>query len=260
MINGYWVILRSELFSLFISPATYVSTFYFLALLGVGFRFFIESFIGTNWILPPLSSLAVGLIFGSPALIPFLTMRTLAEERRLGTLETLMSAPIEGSSIIIGKWSASYLFFLIICCGAYAYPLLLWLLFPEQAQTLGFNHIEHWIGGFIFLMSFGASFTAIGIFASSVTRNQMVAGMLTFSLITLYLAIMAFSYGEPHQVASNNAYDQFLSSIGGSLNKGLDKLQFFAVGIIHIPTILHQFIVVFLFLTLATLQIERMRH
>ena len=94
MMQRYWVILRKELFSLFISPATYVSTFYFLALLGLGFRFFIESFSGTNWILPPLSSLALGLLFGAPALIPFLTMRSIAEERRLGTLETLMSAPV----------------------------------------------------------------------------------------------------------------------------------------------------------------------
>ena len=260
MMNGYWVILRTELFSLFISPATYVSTFYFLALLGVGFRFFIESFAGTNWILPPLSSLSVGLSFGSPALIPFLTMRTIAEERRLGTLETLMSAPINAGSIITGKWCASYIFFLLICCGAYAYPLLLWAVFPEQALTLGFNNFEHWIGGFIFLMSFGASFTAIGIFASSVTRNQMVAGMLSFSLITLYLAIMAFSYGDPSEVSTNSSFEELIQSIGGSLNNGLDKLQFFAVGIIHIPTILHQLIVVFLFLFLATLQVERIRH
>ena len=80
MMQGYWVILRTELFSLFISPATYVSTFYFLSLLGVGFRFFIESFPETNWILPPLSSLTLGLLF-RPALIPFLTMKTIAEEK-----------------------------------------------------------------------------------------------------------------------------------------------------------------------------------
>ncbi len=111
MMQGYWVILRTELFSLFISPATYVSTFYFLSLLGVGFRFFIESFPGTNWILPPLSSLTLGLLFGAPALIPFLTMKTIAEERRLGTLETLMSAPVNASSIIFGKWSGKLYFF-----------------------------------------------------------------------------------------------------------------------------------------------------
>lgn len=260
MKQGFWVILRTELFSLFISPATYISTFYFLALLGVGFRFFIESFPTTNWILPPLSSLVLGLLFGAPALIPFLTMRTIAEERRLGTLETLMSAPINASAIILGKWCACYVFFLVICCGAYAYPLIILLLFPEQALSLGFNNIEHWVGGFVFLMSFGASFSAIGIYASAVTKNQMVAGMLSFSLIALYLSIMVFSYGEP--VVSNNidSLRQLFYTVGGSLNKGLDKINFFAVGIIHFPTILHQIIVVLFFLSLGTLQIEKIRH
>ena len=260
MMQGYWVILRTELFSLFISPATYVSTFYFLSLLGVGFRFFIESFPGTNWILPPLSSLTLGLLFGAPALIPFLTMKTIAEERRLGTLETLMSAPVNASSIIFGKWSGSYIFFLIICGGAYAFPLILLSLFPDQAQSLGFHKSEHWVSGIVFLMSFGASFSAIGVFASSITKNQMVAGMLSFSLITLYLSVMAFSYGEPNQNNEFNSLSEILGLLGGSLNRGLDKINYFAVGILHIPTILHQIIVVFFFLSLATLQVEKIRH
>ena len=117
----YWVILRAELFGLFISPATYVASFYFLSLLAIGFRFFIESFATTDWILPPLASLVVGLVFGSPALIPFLTMRSFAEERRLGTLETMMSAPVGSVSLVFGKWSASYLFFLLILF--YLFPL-----------------------------------------------------------------------------------------------------------------------------------------
>ena len=260
MTQGYWVILRTEIFSLFISPATYVSTFYFLALLGVGFRFFIESFPATNWILPPLSSLALGLLFGAPALIPFLTMRTIAEERRLGTLETLMTAPVDAVSIIAGKWSASYFFYLLICCGAYSYPLLVCIIFPGQAESLGFLKPEHWIGGFVFLMSFGASFCGIGFFSSSITRNQMVAGLLSFSLITLYLAIMAFSYGEPTKIDEFRSYDDLFAMVGGSLHRGLDKIQFFALGVLHIPTILHQLIVVFFFLSLAKLQVEKIRH
>ena len=87
----------------------------------------------------------------------------------------------------------------------------------------------------------------------------MVAGMLTFSLITLYLAIMAFSYGTPSPHIDQNSPNEIINSMGGSLNNGLDKLHFFAVGVIHVPTIFHQLIVVFLFLSLATLQIERMR-
>ena len=127
--NSYFVILRYEIFLLFISPATYVSSFYFLSLIGVGFRYFIESFIHTDWILAPLSSITLGLFFGSPALVPFLTMRSLAEEKKLGTLETLNTAPINFISLVIGKWTACFLFLLqllcfvfhILCCLHYSF-------------------------------------------------------------------------------------------------------------------------------------------
>ena len=231
--SGYWHILRHELFGLFISPATYVASFYFLALLGIGFRFFIEGFARTDWILPPLSSLVVGLTtFGAPALIPFLTMRSFAEERRLGTLEALMSAPVGSFGLVLGKWSASLVFFMIICLMALCYPLLLWYGFPEQAMSLGFNHFEHWAGGFIFLTSFGASFTAVGIFSSSLTKNQMVAGMLTFTLLTLYLAVMAFLFGDYRDFSNPSGLKEFIDICLGSLNQGLNKAQHFAVGII----------------------------
>ena len=256
----YWVILRAELFGLFISPATYVASFYFLSLLAIGFRFFIESFTTTDWILPPLSSLVVGLVFGSPGLIPFLTMRSFAEERRLGTLETLMSAPVGSISLVLGKWSASYLFFLIICAFAFCFPALLHFLFPEQGETLGFTQYEQWIGAWAFLMIFGASFTSVGIFASSITKNQMVAGMLSFTLLTLYLSIMAFSFGESSSLNYIDNFADFWNACLGSFGHGLHKLQHFSVGLIDVGTIFHQLILSFLFLSLATLQVERLNH
>ncbi len=258
--SGYWNILKHELFGLFISPATYVASFYFLALLGIGFRFFIEGFARTDWILPPISSLIVGLTFGAPALVPFLTMRSFSEERRLGTLETLMSAPIGSFGLVLGKWTASLVFFLLICILALCFPLLLWVGFPEQALSLGFNHIEHWIGGFIFLTAFGASFNAVGIFASSLTKNQMVAGMLTFTLLTLYLAVMAFSFGEYRDFATPSGPKEFIEICLGSVIQGLNKAQHFAVGIIDLATLFHQAVLAFLFLSFATLKIERLKH
>ena len=83
MMKGVGVILN-ELFCLFVSTTTHIHI-YFLCIIGLGFRLFLESFIQQIGFLPPLSCHSVGLIFGSPALIPFLTMRSIAEERRLGT-------------------------------------------------------------------------------------------------------------------------------------------------------------------------------
>ena len=71
---------------------------------------------------------------------------------------------------------------------------------------------------------------------------------------------MAFSYGEPNQNYEFNSIGEIIGMLGGSLNRGLDKINYFAVGILHIPTILHQIIVVFFFLSLATLQVEKIRH
>ena len=258
--NGFFNILRHELFSLFISPATYVSSFYFLCLLGIGFRFFIEAFGTTDWILPPLSSIVLGLTFGAPAIVPFLTMRAFAEERKLGTLETMMSAPVSSIDIVLGKWTASLTYFLLIATLAVCYPLLLWYGFPEQAETLGFTDFEKWIGGGLFLFAFGCTFNAVGIFASSLTNNQMVAGMLTFTILTLYLSVMTFSYGEYDHLTQPSSIKEFFQACMGSINQGLTKSQHFAVGIIDLPTILHQFVITFLFLSLAILQIERYHH
>ena len=254
------VILRAELFSLFISPATYVSAFYFLALLGIGFRFFLEGFASTNWILPPLSSLVLGLTFGSPALIPFLTMKSFSEERKLGTLETLLAAPVDIWGLVCGKWCACFVIYLLIVLGAFSYPLAVVVFFPEQATSLGFLNIEQWIGGFAFLMMTGASFTAIGIFSSSVTKNQMVAGMLTFSILTMLLASMTLSLGDtPDNANISNPFEFFMTCLG-SIANGMSKIEFFVVGIIDISTILHQALLATLFLTLTVIQVENLNR
>jgi ABC-2 type transport system permease protein len=255
----FWVILKYELFSLFISPGTYVATFYFLSLLAIGFRFFIESFVHTDWILPPLSSLVVGLLFGSPALIPFITMRSFAEERRSGTLETLISTPISNFMLVLGKWCACYLFFMMISLLAFGYPAILLISFHEQGYSLGFHDAEVWIGNGLFISTFGASFTSIGIFASSLTKNQMVAGMLTFTILTLYISGMAYLFGRDLIFGNNDFTNAIYHSVSSTMN-GLNKLEQFAYGLIDIPTILHQIIVAIFCIVLTTIQINRIHR
>ena len=228
----YLVILRAELFGLFISPATYVASFYFLSLLAIGFRFFIESFATTDWILPPLASLVTGLVFGAPALIPFLTMRSFAEERRLGTLETLMSAPVGSLSLVFGKWSASYLFFLLICGCAFCFPLLLLLMFPDQGATLGFTNFEQWIGGWLFLMAFGASFSAVGIFASSVPESNGRPACFHSPFLRFIWPSWPFLWETRPRPNQSINFPTFGTQAWVPFGNGLHKLQHFAVGLI----------------------------
>ena len=88
----------------------------------------------------------------------------------------------------------------------------------------------------------------------------MVAGMLAFTLLTLYLSIMAFSFGESSSLSSIDTFSDFWNACVGSFGNGLHKLSHFSEGLIDLGTIFHQMILSFLFLSLATLQIERLNH
>ena len=114
---------------------------------------FYRKFPGTNWILPPLSSLTLGFFLEHR--IDSISYDEYAEERRLGTLETLMSAPVNAGSIVLAN-GGSYIF-LIIAEGL-MHSINPIIVVPRSSQSLGFNKSEHWISGIVFLMSFGASF------------------------------------------------------------------------------------------------------
>ena len=86
----------------------------------------------------------------------------------------------------------------------------------------------------------------------------MVAGMLTFTLLTLYIALMTFSFGDSTSTEYSSKPEKLIAALFGSFNKGLIKLEQFSVGLIDISTILHQISLTIFFLILSTIQIERL--
>ena len=86
----------------------------------------------------------------------------------------------------------------------------------------------------------------------------MVAGMLTFSLISISLGIMSVSYGDVMPIDNTNFIEHLFHSIGGSISGGLDKLQSFSVGIVDLSTIFHQLI--FWFFSFCPLQLFKLKN
>ena len=256
----YFQIVKQEVFTLFISTTTYISSFYFLCLLGISYRFFLEFFSSTNWILPPLTSLLIGLLFGAPGLVPFLTMRTFSEERKLGTLEVLMSAPVSPTELVLGKWTASLLFLYTIFGLSFCFPLITYLIYPATGISLGYNEHSQWIGIVSFLAFHGCTFTALGIFASTLTKNQMISGMLTFSLISIYLTAIIFTFGQSFPISENQDLVDYFASTFLSLSSGLSQMHNFSLGLLDLKTILHQITLTVLFLFLAIFQVDRIKH
>ena len=244
--RNLFVILRQEVFCLFISPATFVAGFYFLMVLGLLFWFHLGNYPYSDAILPPISDATVGLFM----IIPFLTMRSLAEERRAGTLETLLATPTPTIVIVIGKWGAAYLYYLSLCALALGFPALTVYFF--EVEELHLLEPAYLIGGGLYLTASGAAFVAMGVFASSLTKSQLVAGMLTFSLLLGQFALMIYFFINPPPEASTMVGEAITQSLV-PLFRGLQDLRDFTRGAIDSRPVIYHLSTAALFLGLASL-------
>jgi ABC-2 type transport system permease protein len=175
----YFTILSHEIRALLYNASTYVAAVLFLLVMGFIFAGILDAYSKEPQEIAPAA--VFFQLFWLPVffMVPLLTMKSFAEERRLGTLETLLTTPVSTAEVVLGKFSAAYLFY-----------MLLW------GSTLGFHYFLHLyahdiryldsgplIGGYLFIAVSGLLFIAIGILASTVTRSQAVAGILTFTLL-----------------------------------------------------------------------------
>ena len=170
-----WTLIKRELRAYFDGPAAYVVLSVFLAIIGwfFGNALFLQNVAS----LRPVFNLApfIFLFF-----VPALTMAAFAEERRSGTLELLLTFPIRDWQVIAGKLIAVSMLLLIAIglTGVYAFTV----------AVLGDLDFGATAGGYLGLFLLGGTYASIGIWASSLTRNQVVAFILGFAIIfALYL-------------------------------------------------------------------------
>ena len=172
---------------LLINPPTYIAAVLFLSLMAV-----LYSDVLSLMVNEPQDDLPIPLFLGYfwiPVffVVPLLTMRSIAEERNAGTLETLMTTPTSRAAMVLSKFFGAYSLYMLLWFSALSFPLISAQFFPDtRAGTLQMQLISI-IGGYLFLALSGILFISIGIFSSSITRSQLVAGM--FSFTTLFIAI-----------------------------------------------------------------------
>lgn len=163
--NNIMVIARREFKSYFDSPVAYIVLTFFLIVTGYFFtsNLFLanQADLRTLWGIVPLL-----FVF----FIPALSMKLLAEEKKSGTIELLYTYPIKDSEIVVGKYLAALglLGVLVACTIVYAITI----------GSLGNMDSGQAVAGYIGLILMAASYLAIGVFATSVTDNQIVAFIL----------------------------------------------------------------------------------
>ncbi len=174
-------IMERELFSLFFSPIGYIVIAGFLLITGV-------IVLVTGSIAPGKPATLRSVFDFTPyvltIIIPAISMRTISEEYRSGTIETLTTAPVTDTQFVIGKYLAAMIFYTIMLAGTLVY-LLLMIMFgnPDVGASLA---------SYLGLLLLGASFMAFGVFTSSLTKNQIVAWMLGMVPLMLFVWFAAF--------------------------------------------------------------------
>jgi ABC-2 type transport system permease protein len=172
------LVFRRELAAMFGGPLAYVLGAIFVLLTGYFFYSDLALFVlvgGANqtrglWRFVFLDYRLVALL-----VVPLLTMRLFAEERRLGTLEVLWTYPVPDRDVLAGKFLAAYVAYLAMLGTTAVGPAILWVLHPFAVTPL--------LAGYVGMALLGAAFVACGIAASTVTENQVVSAMLTYGVL-----------------------------------------------------------------------------
>ncbi len=212
--NGTVVIAQKELKQLFGSPIAYVALAMFFVI--TGFLFF--SLVGVYAVqvlqlqgTPPPDFNPTRLIF-TPLyqdtsfililLIPVLTMRLVAEEDRTHTMELLATSPVTSSAIILGKYLAAAVLFLVLLALSAYMPLSLAMIGRLDWGLLASSYIG--------LVLLGGAFLSIGLFASTLNENQIVSAAIGFALLLLFW-VLGFA-----QQASGSGVQQVLTALSFS--------------------------------------------
>lgn len=235
--SNIFIIAKKELKSYFNSAVAYVVFAMFLVLSG--YFFSVILLVTKNASLEgALYNTTITLLF----LIPLITMKLFAEERKLGTLEILMTKPVRDFEVVLGKFlaSLSFIFLMFLSTGVYVL-----ILFKYGNPEIG----PMW-SGYLGLFLVAACFATLGIFASTLTENQIIAAVLSFAFILL-LWIANWISG---QLELNAKVDEFLSYI--SLAGHFDD---FVKGIIDLKSIVFyiSFIVFWLFAATKSIGVRR---
>jgi ABC-2 type transport system permease protein len=182
--RNIWIIARRELGALFLQPIAYVFAITITLITGLLFAAQL-SFATLQGGGPPpdLAQILSTFTFLSIFIAPALTMRLLSEEQQTGTLELLMTLPVRDMEVILGKFLAAFIFYLLIVALTFIYPVIL--------LRFGNPDIGPMLSSYLGVMLWGASILGIGLLASAMADNQINAFMLAFGIILLlYLTLI----------------------------------------------------------------------
>ncbi len=248
-------IAQKELKSYFASPIAYIVIglwallygYFFVAILGFFVRQSMQMMqmqgpqamnVNQQLIRPLLQNVTILVLF----LMPMVTMRTYAEEKRSGTIELLLTSPVTDFQIIMGKFFGAVALYVIMLAVTLVHLALLFIYGNPEWKPI--------FTAYIGLLLLGSCFISLGLLISSLTKNQIVAGMVTFAVfLMLWVITWIGSFSGP----TVDKLTQYLSII--------DHYDDFGKGVLDTTHVIYylSFITFGLFLTAKSVDSERWR-
>lgn len=212
-------IFRKEFSAYFISPIAYIVISIFL--LVTGWFFFATFFLFNQANLRTFYTL-LPVVFAF--VIPAITMRLISEELNIGSDEILLTMPVTYGDVILGKFLASVALIMAMLIPTLAYPL-----------TVSFMGQLDWgpvVGGYVGAVFLGAAFSAVGLFASALTRNQIIAFIIGLAICFMLTLIDKMLFFLPQSLLGVFSYlgaDVHFQNIAKGIIDSRDILYFISV-------------------------------
>ena len=189
--RSFWPILKRELFAFWVTPLAWVLTCAFLIIQGLHFSVLVKNFAEMASIESDQTPLQA--FFGNTVLlylvlfllVPPMTMRLFAEERRSGTIEGLMTAPVSAPAVVLAKYTAALLTYVAMWA-----PTLLYVVILQRSGSVDWHVVGASYLGVLFV---GAGYLALGLLMSALTKSQFLALILTALLL---MVLFIFGIGE----------------------------------------------------------------
>jgi ABC-2 type transport system permease protein len=246
--QAYLTLTRRELGSFFCSWVGYIVIAGAVFLMGLSFVSLLAKLQGESTPMP-ITELFLNLCFWLILLFsaPIITMRLFAQEKYSGTFETLMTAPVGDAQVVLAKYSAAMIFYILMWL-----PLLA-CIFILRYFTRGSNMLDPGTlaGTFLGIFLVGSLYMAAGCFASALTRSQIVAAMISFSI---GLALFLVSFLGDQFVPDKTWQQEALNCVCI-----LEHMKEFARGIVDSRSVVFYFTTTIFFLFLACRVLESRR-
>ncbi len=178
MMRNVSALTQRELFARYFSPVAYVVASEFLV--ATGYLFLTETLIGGREasVRPMLDGMATLLVFA----VPLLTMRVLSEEFASGTIETLMTAPVTDIEVVFSKFLGVMVFYVALLLTTIVHVILLFVYGGAEPGVV--------VYGYIGMVLLGGLYVSVGVFASALTKHQLVAAIIAMCLLAILTVLV----------------------------------------------------------------------